>query len=1031
MSKEYKEIKLKLNGKQNFSIPVSVTKNGRLLDGEVDVSLNGVLKFSHREGDNEKEYMEDVEVYPVIFSTDRFKIYNGRFFITLLGRSEDVFEDFEKIEDRLSYVSDNELIGDIFILSDEILNENREPVSIKIVTKQERVPYYISVEILVFTEDGEVYFKTVDRGISPISQIRNDVSYLFNKIEKQPKSNIPIKCYNNEDWIPSIKFILKDNNSSKEDIQKKINRLKNSTPFGLSLMYDSLISFSKNLSSNDVDDIRKLIYMFIDNESNVSTYSVRDAINTINNIDGDKKVPVLIGNINTSGSSALSVRANESDTWHINKLSYLTGGQAVSVVDEDHKEEVIGIFYNEMTGAFGSGNYEFIVDLEEECSINNVVAFFDIPLDSSNAYWNIEYSKDGYNYFLIKNNLQYDDQIDTNVYARYLRFKITLIMGFNEDEYASYVESPALTGIRILYNKFKILYIYLKTEESKKYSPYHIPLAVDSNKKDEDIIEAGVSLSDSSNWLDFYSKASPSVNNDGKFVIPIRYSKDINEFEQEPLSKIDRFTLRTKYGRWSPYDHIVLYDENDDIINYDRYNFSSRKGLIFLNYSLSDDYKDGDYKIGIIRSDKYKVGLKVINLDIENSLELYGIGYMYSSDRDLLPPISKEAPIARNVRIEDDFIDRFSKVKLYYEYYDSSFEKEDISKRRIRWYINGIHITNLDNIIEWNDIYNIHDPLYEFYGLKYPREEDILTQTHEDFIKKQDISILNVGDVIHFEIQVSDGFLYSDIVKSNTVRVVGSAPVAARIEIRGREIGTGNILDRVTASTDAVFHPSIENQIYAEGNIDDTEIIWYVNDRLFKRGFYVDKPKEDETPITEIRINDTGIDTVDYALRQGNVISAQIIPRSDGITGRTLFVDEVVVENSLPRILSYGFDGVALEGNNLNLVWVFEDFEITQGLLGGEFQTDKTTVKWYRKNQGSDSFELVYTYNDHSELRDGEHFVISHYQNNIMTQFGSNQSRSVISGSKIRSGQTWYAELTPHDGIEYGEKVTTEQVIIS
>lgn len=1038
MAKEYKELKLKLNGKQNISIPVLISKNGKLIDEEVDVIVKGYLKFTSGSSEGETVNSNDVlvkqNIYPVIFTTDRFKIYNGQFIITLLGRSEDIFENTENIKDRLSYVKDSEIISNSYIKEDEKLVENKDPVTITIKTGEERNPYYISIEITVFTSDGEVFFKTVDRGISPDSESVTDISYLFKKTEKRVKSNIPIKCYNDEDWIPSINFILEDSDNLADDLILEVDKMKYSTPFGLSLLNDSIISISNKLSNNDFENIRKLIYVFTDNESNTSVYSINDAIDSVNNIDGDKKVPLLIGNINTVDSSSLSVKANESDTWNINKLSYLTGGQSLSITDKNNIEDVVAIFYNEASGAIGSGTYEFVVDIGEESLINNVALFFTIPVDNSNAFWEIATSKDGYNFTSIQNNLSYNEQINLNdVYARYLKIKVTLVMGFNLiDEYSSYQESPSLNGIRILHSKFKVSYIYLKTEDSVNYSPYQMVFGIDSNEVENNSINVGLSLSDSYNWDDFEHKAIKDINKNGKVVIPIRYSHDINEFEQEPLFKMDKFTLKTKYGKWNREDSVAIFDKDDNLISNNLYTVSNKNGLVFFNYALPYDYQDGDYKIGIIRADKYKIGLKTVNKNIVDSLEIYGIGYMYATDKNLLPPLSKEPPIVRNFEIKNEFPNRFSKIELQYDFYDYSFEKEDESKRRVTWYINGVKQDNFKDLLFWNDIEDINDPLYKYYDLDFPSESDLQGQTVEEWIKKQDISILNVGDIITFEIQVSDGNLYSNVFKSNPVKVIGSSPVASTIQIKGRELVTKNIIDRVMPSVDAVLYPSVEQSIHSEGDIKDTEIIWYVGDNLFKRGLYGDTLKDGETPITEIRVNDIGNsgNYIDYALRQGNVISAQIIPRSNGITGKTITVESIVVQNAIPEIKSFGFVGTAKNGTDLIIVWVFEDFEISNGIEGGEIQTDETTVKWYRKNPGSSEFDLVYIYNDHSSSSLGDYYLVSSYVGSISTQFRANESKSIINGNKIQSGQKWYAEIIPHDGIEYGDKVTTEIVTI-
>ena len=50
MSKEYKTIKLRLDGKQTLSVPVDIKKNGRYITEDVDIIVSGINEVTCRGG---------------------------------------------------------------------------------------------------------------------------------------------------------------------------------------------------------------------------------------------------------------------------------------------------------------------------------------------------------------------------------------------------------------------------------------------------------------------------------------------------------------------------------------------------------------------------------------------------------------------------------------------------------------------------------------------------------------------------------------------------------------------------------------------------------------------------------------------------------------------------------------------------------------------------------------------------------------------------------------------------------------------
>ncbi|KKK49375.1 hypothetical protein LCGC14_3135720, partial [marine sediment metagenome] len=78
-------------------------------------------------------------------------------------------------------------------------------------------------------------------------------------------------------------------------------------------------------------------------------------------------------------------------------------------------------------------------------------------------------------------------------------------------------------------------------------------------------------------------------------------------------TKVDSFTLKTKYGTWDPYASVTIYNKKDKIISTNNYEAYPRDGLIVFGGMLDYNYSNGDYKIAILNENNYKIGLKLLN----------------------------------------------------------------------------------------------------------------------------------------------------------------------------------------------------------------------------------------------------------------------------------------------------------------------------------------------------------------------------------------------------------------------------------
>jgi len=123
----------------------------------------------------------------------------------------------------------------------------------------------------------------------------------------------------------------------------------------------------------------------------------------------------------------------------------------------------------------------------------------------------------------------------------------------------------------------------------------------------------------------------------------------------------------------------------------------------------------------------------------------------------------------------------------------------------------------------------------------------------------------------------------------------------------------------------------LDDAFYSDGGANQSEVIWYVNDDVFKRGIYGTPRPDGVAPVHEIWPGDTGL-TQDVALKIANTVSVQVIPKSGDQVGDVITSPTVVVENALPVLGNVGYAKSSHPENiNLVLTWEFWDFEINQG----------------------------------------------------------------------------------------------------
>lgn len=1002
----HEPINVLLDGKGSSSIRVWLEDDaGKRPTRNVNVTIKGYLKFENYTEEektnaefsqwdaSQKESLTELvdrnAIYPVLFVERDITLIDGEAIITLLPRSEDILEDVSTITESAGEgVSEGTPSSEIA--------EKGSALAIVIETDVIRFPYQISIQITV--DDEEFFGQTID-GYQETSAEFN--GFVPEALRQSP--NPVIKFYSDIDWIPVVDPILNTNDSTQSEILATIRDLNNSVPFGASTVYDALIESASLLSDNDLDGIKKTIYLFTDNDSNLSVNNADDVIEEVTAIDGAKKTPIVIGNFAVVYPLTLSAKANITDTSDLNKIAFWTGGQSMTVTSADHLNDLVNIFYGEAAGALGYGTFEFVLDLGEEALIDTVTSFFDLT-DNSNSSWHIDISSDGYIFTPI-NEVYQPNQVVTysEVYARYIKFHIILVTGFGSEVIEGsnpsiantsslVVERPSLTQVRVVYNQSNTAYLYMNLIESI-YGPQQIALAVDANNGDGVVasqIKVGVAKSNSHNWTDFSNMSQPLLDQNGKTFIPLRYTDSTDSTKRDRLDRIDKYSYKAGYGPWDPESTVVVYDSTGTALSSSDYKAYPRDGIVVF-----DRPTDDTYTMTVRNRNEFRIGLKMTNRSATHPLDVYGVGYFYNTNEDLLPPVEKLPPEALAVTVSPDDPNMYGTVTANYTYRDTNLDPEDISKTEIKWYINGIRISYLDNLTTWNNIEDFADPLWT-HAFTFTLADIPFDQTTLQYARTKAESILKIGDKLYFTVKVSDGNLFGETVQSNIVEIQEMIPTVDALVVKAMD-STGAISDRLQGDRAALASYTF----VSDTGVNNSQIVWYVNGVEFKRGNLGDEVATDATPVDRIHPGDINLDIGVVAILPDNEVYFQIIPKTGNFVGTTLESDSVIVQNALAVATNVKITPSSPSSNeDLVLNYDFFDFDIDA--LKVTDQTNSTRSEWYKTTVATPST-----------------FVKQSFDN-----------VGVIPSAATSVGEKWKVIVIPNDGLEDGESKTSNIVII-
>lgn len=775
--------------------------------------------------------------------------------------------------------------------------------------------------------------------------------------------------YNRVDWVPQIKQRLTTNDSTISELLEELDIIDYEVPFGGSQLYNALFEASRVMSDDDINSIKKVIYIASDNSQNLSLLTRTDTIDEINSIDGDKKVPVVYTVFSTSSPLSLSAQLDQNgEDGDAAKIPEATGGQSSTLIASSFIDQILNLTIGSATGGLGYGIYNRTLEFTELTAITDITLSFILP-SNTQGFFRYRYSSDGFNFTDWSERFEGSGTLDIiDFFAISIEFEVILTTGFTEDITEEYdaiaTEIPKLTNIQLQSSGEREDFIFINKEDTIA-NVQQVAAAFEGDIPTNSVVEIGAATSNSHNWSDFQSIARPALVDQGKMFMLERSSDAESLVPDEILTTIDQKLYKTVYGSWDSTAGIQLIkvdSNNNETTITSGFTTYPRNGEIYFDTRQNPT---DSFKLIITNKSCLRVGLRLRNRLHTDSINVRGAGFIFSTNDDKPPALSQVAPRAINVTISPTSPNAQDTIFAIYDFVDLNRNTE--SGSLIKWYRNGKELIEIQNKSSW---------------------------TNSDLMQNNK---LQPDDKIYFSITPSDGIDFGSTVYSAAIRIAPVEPGASNVRIIPVKNGIVNsrfdtestLTADYTFNTDDTGTSSIEN---------GTIIRWYVNGDLFKEGtFSVGDTEDPYNDPKTIEPNESSLGVLAHII--GNQVQVEVTPRTNLITGTTTTSNTITIENTVPRITDPAIEPLTPNVNSTILLgYTINDIDITSAI-----QTDQTEIKWFKSTDGGTTFSEV-------------------------TSLAGLRS---VTPNNLTAGEQWKAQLTPFDGLDLGPTVDTNIITIN
>jgi len=806
-----------------------------------------------------------------------------------------------------------------------------------------------------------------------------------NASERPQKPTVETLFYNIIDWMPQIKKRIITNTTSLTSVIEELDIIDHEVPFGGSQLYNALIEASRITSGEEIELVKKAIYVASDNSQNLSLITRNESITAVNSIDGDRNVPVVYNLFSTSFPQSIAAELQRSDEGDVEKISQETGGQSITLVSSGFLDQILNLALGSATGGLGYGIHTQVVEFSELSAITSMLLDFELP-SNTQGIMRFRYSQDGFNFTDFSQKYKGSQLIDfAGFFAKTIEMEITLSTGFTADITEEYdtisTGIPKLNEITWNTSGDRLDYMFVDTEDVLT-NAQQVAASFEGTLPANATVNIGIASSVSHDWRDFQSLARPSIKEYGKTFLLDRAEDSFSLVPREPLVSIDGLRYISNYGSWDPDSQVQIFEVQTSTTTSSLDNgVLSGPGIItnevpvltgFVLYPREGEVyfetkqsPDKIFSMTITNQNKMRVGLQLSNRLHSNSISIQGVGFIYSTNDEKPIELSQVAPKALNAKISPVSPNARDTFFALYDYLDLNQDKE--SGTIISWFRNGSQLLEIQNKTSWS-------------------KSDLLLENQ-----------LETGDKIMFSVAPSDGKDFGTTVFASAVTIMPTEPGVEGLRIVPSINGATSARFDTSSTLTAVYTFVTEDE--GIGSVEDgTTVKWFVNGSLFKEGTFSDLNPDPYNDAKIIIPGEVGEGIAAHEIN--NEISVEVTPKTQTITGATLSSSTIIIENTIPTVTTILLTPeLPSAQSTLSLSYTLSDADIDNDTLG---QSDQSEIKWFNSPNGVDFAEV--------------------------TQLAG---LLLVERTFLKLGEHWYATVTPFDGLEVGPAKQSPTRIIS
>ena len=400
------------------------------------------------------------------------------------------------------------------------------------------------------------------------SYLTLQVSAQINSEGQTATAEKTIQVYSNEQWLPDVRSLLGEPTNDTIYIDDAIGSIEE---YGASQIHDAVKLAAQRIIQYQTDNTnlksyKKIIFLLTDGDENTSEYSIAQAINNVNFINGTDDVPVVSISLGNSFGS---------DNVLLEKYATDTSGTTFNVEDYSNSQlnNLVDLIVTNRDLPTNNGTYKDRIVLDE-LSIGSQISLpgTTIPVGASVRY-RYRTSDDGISWsswssWTSSTTIITIDQVLAERH-QYFEYEANLFGNENFD-------SPEITsGAAIVYYKakdFKIFFQPLILDITDDEYISSVSVTDKAIVPDTSLLSYLVTQSDSKDPDDY-----TTAYRDKETILPTRYN--------ELMSTVDYKTYTSINGRWPTTSTVSIYKVNDripngELVDVSQYSSNSFEGSI-------------------------------------------------------------------------------------------------------------------------------------------------------------------------------------------------------------------------------------------------------------------------------------------------------------------------------------------------------------------------------------------------------------------------------------------------------------------